>query len=318
MKVLIATDNSSSSDHAALFLRELHFHEPLDVILLTVAGYPPATNTEYLEPWFPDWVETQRELATKNHAMLTEKLRNRCASIRRMYLPGHAANVILEQAAEEEVDLIVMGARGHSLLDRVLLGSISDYVATHAKTSVLVVRPNSGDFTDKELASQHKRANKISIAYDGSNQSRASVDEMLQLDWDRDSQAVVVSITPIYDYIMGDGMTAAAVTNEDEIFSTMNQAAQRMCKRVRGTLPNSAAVVTRNHHVGDAIVNIANENGSDLLVIGDAGHGRIHDLILGNTTKYVLRHANCSVWISRHAKVQSAADSAESSGMATT
>jgi universal stress protein E len=56
---------------------------------------------------------------------------------------GRPEYAILEAARRERSDLVVVGSRGLSGVARVLLGSVSEYVATHAHCSVLVVRPGA-------------------------------------------------------------------------------------------------------------------------------------------------------------------------------
>jgi nucleotide-binding universal stress UspA family protein len=56
---------------------------------------------------------------------------------------GRPEYAILEAAERERSDLVVVGSRGLSGVARVLLGSVSEYVATHAHCSVLVVRPGA-------------------------------------------------------------------------------------------------------------------------------------------------------------------------------
>ena len=53
---------------------------------------------------------------------------------------GRPAQVIVDIAAELEVDLIVIGSHGFGVLDRVL-GTTAARVVNHAQCSVLVVRP---------------------------------------------------------------------------------------------------------------------------------------------------------------------------------
>jgi nucleotide-binding universal stress UspA family protein len=53
---------------------------------------------------------------------------------------GHVSDQIVQQATDEHADLIVMGHRGKSLIERWLLGSVSKRVITYAHCSVLVVR----------------------------------------------------------------------------------------------------------------------------------------------------------------------------------
>ena len=52
---------------------------------------------------------------------------------------GSPANVILDVAVEEDIDLIVIGSSGKSRFDRFILGSVSDKVVNAAKCPVLVV-----------------------------------------------------------------------------------------------------------------------------------------------------------------------------------
>jgi nucleotide-binding universal stress UspA family protein len=47
---------------------------------------------------------------------------------------------IVDIAAEWGADLIMLGAHGRRGLERLLLGSVSDFVARHAKCSVEIVR----------------------------------------------------------------------------------------------------------------------------------------------------------------------------------
>jgi len=56
---------------------------------------------------------------------------------------GRPEYAILEAAGRERSDLVVVGSRGLSGVSRVLLGSVSEYVAMHAHCSVLVVRPRA-------------------------------------------------------------------------------------------------------------------------------------------------------------------------------
>lgn len=52
---------------------------------------------------------------------------------------GDPANEIITAALEHDADLIVMGCRGRTGLERVMLGSVARNVLTHAPVSVLIV-----------------------------------------------------------------------------------------------------------------------------------------------------------------------------------
>jgi nucleotide-binding universal stress UspA family protein len=53
---------------------------------------------------------------------------------------GNAESVILDEAASWGADLIVLGSHGRGMTGRLLLGSVSQAVALHAKCSVEIVR----------------------------------------------------------------------------------------------------------------------------------------------------------------------------------
>ena len=54
---------------------------------------------------------------------------------------GHPAQQILEVAAQEAPDLLVMGVQGRGALDLLMFGSTANYVLRHASCPVLTVRP---------------------------------------------------------------------------------------------------------------------------------------------------------------------------------
>jgi len=53
---------------------------------------------------------------------------------------GHAARKIVEVSETDDVDLIVIGSRGHGGLTGWFLGSVSNYVVNHCTKPILVVK----------------------------------------------------------------------------------------------------------------------------------------------------------------------------------
>jgi nucleotide-binding universal stress UspA family protein len=51
---------------------------------------------------------------------------------------------------------------------------------------------------------------------------------------------------------------------------------------------------------GEALVQLANEERADLVIMGTRGLGRIRRTILGSVSDYVVHHAHCPVLICRH------------------
>lgn len=54
---------------------------------------------------------------------------------------GDAAEEIVRYVSEEDVDLVIMGTHGRKALERILLGSVADYVVKMSRAPVLTVNP---------------------------------------------------------------------------------------------------------------------------------------------------------------------------------
>jgi nucleotide-binding universal stress UspA family protein len=86
---------------------------------------------------------------------------------------GNVPEMILQTAAEEECDLIVLGSRGLTGFKRLMLGSISNAVAAKAQRPVLVVK--------QPPVSRPHLWRRVLVATGGSPWSDAAVDHALAL-----------------------------------------------------------------------------------------------------------------------------------------
>lgn len=91
-----------------------------------------------------DEIEKQEEMYRKQKIRETEEFLKRFdftgIHVEQHFLWGDPANVILDMAEDFSQDLIVVGAKGHSLLHYVLIGSTTEKILRHAPCSLLVVR----------------------------------------------------------------------------------------------------------------------------------------------------------------------------------
>ncbi|QDV26471.1 universal stress protein [Aureliella helgolandensis] len=288
MKILLATDGSENSKIATKFVGGLAQQNEIDVTVLTVSYNPTQYSSQ---PWMPEWTAAEEERTRDLLDATRAQLGDRCRSLNVVHKCGATVPCILDQAAEIEADLIVVGAKGHSAIHRVLLGSVSDSVATHAKCSVLVVRPG----TDVE-----KDSKRIVVGFDQSAASREAVAEFMDLKWDRASEVNVVSVVEQPAVFFGEGYSGPPIIVEPQQIEALQRNAERMASQIASMLPKTNTLVPTSSHVGSAIANVAEETKADLVLVGDTGHSLLGELLLGSTSKYLLRHAPCSVWISRH------------------
>jgi nucleotide-binding universal stress UspA family protein len=139
--MLIAVDGSGPSRHAARFGLSLASQIGARVTLLAVIQPPETIVPRSVEgtlvsPLRPPAADTGAVTAMLE-GIAAEFPAVRCG---RQVEVGSAADTICDVAAHEGVDLIVLGSRGLGLGRRVLLGSVSDRVAHHARCPVTVWR----------------------------------------------------------------------------------------------------------------------------------------------------------------------------------
>ena len=133
--VLVGFDGSASSEAALRFAADLARHFEADLHVLTVVRPPD----------FGDEVETEAllERSQEHAALLLAGLPARLGNItlHASSEVGHPAEKLVHYAERHHVDHLVVGHRGHSMLDRWLIGSVARRVVVHAPCAVTVVRP---------------------------------------------------------------------------------------------------------------------------------------------------------------------------------
>jgi nucleotide-binding universal stress UspA family protein len=133
--VLAGYDGSPASEAAVEFAADLARHFDAELHVLAVVRPPE----------FADDVETEAviEQAQEHLAALLAPLPARlpAAKVHTSSEVGHPAEKIVTYAEQHRIAHIVVGHRGHAMLDRWLLGSVARRVVAHAPCAVTVVRP---------------------------------------------------------------------------------------------------------------------------------------------------------------------------------
>ena len=142
MKILLATDGSTYSEAAVDELASRPVPVNSQVLVISVVELPSF-------PWaFPgggvDFDEQIQQTARAAVEEAVSRLKvgpeSRNMNITSKVVSGSPKRVILEEADAFGTDLIIVGSHGHGAWDRMLLGSVSLAVASHAKCSVEIVR----------------------------------------------------------------------------------------------------------------------------------------------------------------------------------
>lgn len=138
--IVLATDLSPSADGATD--RAMELAERLKASLVVVSVIEPRHVGARRGVLPPQRIDEVRDERSAGAARLVARGRRDGIEIRFLVWEGEAAAGILEAAAAEGADMIVIGSHGRGSLGRLLLGSVSEHVVRHATVPVLVVRPN--------------------------------------------------------------------------------------------------------------------------------------------------------------------------------
>lgn len=180
-------------------------------------------------------------------------------------MSGVVSSIIVEEA--RRVDLLVIAQRGeHERWSNGLLGSTTESVVRRSPRPVLVT---PGTF--REL-------NNVLVAYDGSVESNSALKTACEMF----SGA-------------GGSLKALVVSGDEKRCETLTAEIQAFV----GPYEISVDVTCTEGEAARSILDHAAKRQIDLIVMGAFGHSRIHDLILGGTSAYIIRNTTLPVLLNR-------------------
>jgi nucleotide-binding universal stress UspA family protein len=289
MKILIGVDGSETSFDAVRLVARL-----VDPTRDGVAVYFSPLELEKRLPGRP------RSIVDGAAAALFEEacglLPGGFAREPEMICSSKAAAVgLLESAAEWKADLLVVGARGHGSLERLLLGSVSRAVVHGASLPVLVARSAAAHDPLRVLACHHPA-------------SGAAVAQTVgRLRWPPGTVGSVIGVTE--SLLVGPVPDWVRTRVRDPDAAAMAQAWQREHDDERATLTGRLAAfqemlpepfhgqepIVAEGNPAERILERAQADAIDLIVLGRTPTDAFSRWLLGSTSEAVLSQAAASV-----------------------
>jgi nucleotide-binding universal stress UspA family protein len=265
-KLLVATDRSMFSEGAIAAAIAFAKHCSSKLYIMTVVEKNPEYETAGAEVLQKETEEAARYLASLKVGVLEDI--PSCEMILRR--GDSASRLIVEEATQKNIDMIAVGRRGRSGLEKVLLGSAAAKVVGHAPCKVLVV-PRAARIGYKNVL----------VATDGSEHARTAGTEAIEIAKRTGSHLIVISVVPSED------QKEKARTNAGDIALAAQQA---------GIHAETIALVGKPHEI---IAETAKSMGVDLIVMGAYGKTGLKRLLMGSTTEKVIGLANCAVLVAK-------------------
>lgn len=275
-RILVAVDGSEPSLHA---LSEAF---KLSTSWVTVVAVTPFYEGDLRLLGVPKSDRLIREPCETALAQAEEMAEEAGALIRPVCERGVPDERIVKLAETGSRDLIVMGARGHGILENLLVGSVSRRVIGFTSKDILVV-PIKGVVGWE----------RILLATDGSLRSRMAADRALELAQIYGSELLVVSVQDFPAAIRG-----VAPMERLELLKICQDHVAEVIKRAETLKIKSEGIILEGTAY-TVIADLAEENEVNLIVMGSHGNSGLMRLLMGRVTERVIGHAPCPVLVVR-------------------
>lgn len=272
-KILVPLDGSESAEKALLMALGISSQSDSEVLVVRATPIVPPTSvgspdmmTDY------NYLESQElteTFHTQTKAYLEEidaKYADRAPALRTLAELGDPAAVIIDVASTEKASLIIMSTHGHSGMEYLMLGSVTERVLHGAPCPVLVVRDA------QPLGS-------ILVTLDGSELSESALEPALNT-----------------ARLLGGQVTLLHVEEKRQ------HGGQEYLDDIAARFSNTDVVLTTALTHGSPVTQILEYVRSyeiDLIVMSTHGRSGIKRWLHGSVSEKVLREAPCAVMVVR-------------------
>ena len=279
-KVLVPVDGSESSFHA---LRQAFQFSSIEKSWITVVCVAPEYEGD-LDTLVSgnNIMEQMQRPCEQALARAKEIAAQEGYSIKTVLEEGEPASRIIDIADAHNRELIIMGRRGRSHLERAFLGSVTKRVIGLSHGDVLVV-PDSAPIAWK----------KILVATDGSTFSRAAVERATRFALSYGGEIEVVSVVDVPSELYGDapGLVETLIHKAKDYANTAVQIVA-----AKGITVNSRVVEGVTHEI---IPELATKLGAQVIFVGSHGRTGMRRLLVGSVAEKIIGFASCPVLVAR-------------------
>lgn len=191
---------------------------------------------------------------------------------------GNASKKIIEAAEEEKADLIVMGRKGESAIEKLFIGSVANQILRNASVPILLTKKKTGKPQFK----------KILVPTDFSTQEEVERDYAWKLAKGFGSEIMLLHVLELHDYEFSPRVL------EEMLDSLMKRLKKRKKREKEDIMVSEDVYRAINASVG--VVDYAETNEYDLIVISTCVHSKLERFFLGSTTEKVVSYSDLPVF----------------------
>ena len=293
MKILCAIDGSRHSQWVLDWLPHVCSSGDCSLLLVHAVDMTQFKSLSKLDRKTRSALVNVLEYSLEGAARLLEaaelKVSTSWDSVRAKLLRGSPAAAVARSAKREQADLLVIGSRGVTEFQPMLLGSVSRKLLMQAPCPVLVV---------KKPTTMLKR---VLLGADGSIESWEAAAWLERLPEHSRPAVTVASVIPSLP-LESLRVPSRALAVGNQVEGVLRREAGKLAARVAGTLKKAGFSVkgtVLSGHPGAELVALAARERADLIVVGSRSGRSVHEYVMGSVADTLVKHAPCSVLVYR-------------------
>lgn len=278
-KILWATDFSDEAQEALLYADA--FASGFKAHLIALHVVPDFT------PAFYDVTSVIKGELTKRIDSVKKEARRRLEAIKKskgisfdiIVEEGTASKKIIEIAEKKKADLIVIGKRGLSAIEKLFIGSVANQVLRSASIPILVTKKKKGK----------PQFQKILVPTDFSDQEEVERDYAWKLAKGfNTSELTLLHVLELHGYQF-------SPRELDEVFEAVLKRLKKRKRRERQEIKVSEEIY-RAVNASIGIVDYAQSHNYDLIVTSTSTQSKLERFFLGSTTEKVISYSNIPIF----------------------
>lgn len=284
--LILAIDGSEHATAAVQLIRNLPIPKTCKISVITVLVPRNAQHHAAL-----------KHLLESTQAAFHEDGRE----VETVLLTGYPAEQIIQYAEQHKPDLLVLGAKGLRGTLRILLGGVAQQVVEYASCPVLIVR------------TPHTQVKRALLVTDGSEHSQYALDHLGSCPLPADTALDIIHvlppemttemlyrswpygidvIPPVISSEVDESLAARAQEEEDQGHALLQKSLD-----VLTGMGIQARTILKRGDAATEILDYAQEEQVDLIIVGSRGLSQIRNLLLGSVSSKIIHYAHCSVLV---------------------
>jgi len=281
-RMLVPLDGSELAELVFGYAKELAGRLDVDLILLHVSG----SGEHDLLPIHRAYIERAAEILRRQSEEVQEKTRSKPGGkeleVRGELAEGHAAEEILRYADKNHIDLILMATHGRSGVKRWAMGSVADKVLRASKVPVWLVRAG----VPEEIVHDKWPQRTMLVPLDGSKLAESVLPHVEALAKQRGSELVDVVLLRVCE---------PPVILSDYPEATMELSWEEHVQKEKEWAKEAGAL----GRPIDEIIDYANRNPFNLIVLSTHGRTGITRWAYGSVADKVLQRSTSPIFLVR-------------------